>query len=202
MAKYAWLDINGVSHLWSKIKNHVSTNHYTKDEINDMLTAGVKYEVVTALPESDIKDGVIYLVSGASGDQNVHDEYMYINNQWEKIGTTAADISNFATKDELKAVSDKVDAIKTGLDTATESIELAPAFGASDEKTVTITAKDGTSVETVFKVTLPAEQVVDVPVKDVQVTAFDGTTTATAVDEDGVVNFAAITAAEIDAVCI
>lgn len=53
-------------------------------------SAGLKREIVEELPEEDIDPNIIYMVldDNASGD-NVYNEYMYIGNAWELIGSTA-----------------------------------------------------------------------------------------------------------------
>lgn len=54
---------------------------------------GAKIEVVTELPETG-EANVIYLVPKETEDENnVFDEYLYINDEWELIGSTAIDIS-------------------------------------------------------------------------------------------------------------
>lgn len=64
----------------------------------------LSFQVVTELPTTDIQTNVIYLVpSTTSSEQNVYDEYIYINNAWEKIGTTAIDTSNYLAKDNTLA---------------------------------------------------------------------------------------------------
>lgn len=72
------------------------------------------YRVVQSLPASDIDPNKIYLMLNPDGStNNAYDEYMYVNNAWEKIGQignnidltgylTIADASlNFATKASL-----------------------------------------------------------------------------------------------------
>lgn len=60
-------------------------------------SAGMKYEVVQELPETG-EEGTIYLVpKSTSGTSNYYDEYMYINNAWEKIGDTEIDLSGYQT---------------------------------------------------------------------------------------------------------
>ena len=40
-------------------------------------------------------------------DDNIYDEYMYINSQWEKIGTTETDLTQYATKEYVdSAIAD------------------------------------------------------------------------------------------------
>lgn len=64
----------------------------------------IDYQVVNALPSTGQK-GVIYLVSKDGSNNDVYDEYIYINNSFEKIGTTAVDLSNYWSKSELTAIT-------------------------------------------------------------------------------------------------
>lgn len=68
---------------------------------------GLSYEVVEVLPEEDIKTGVIYLVSTTSSENDNYDEFLYVDETWEKIGNTALDLSDYAkTEDIPTKVSD------------------------------------------------------------------------------------------------
>ena len=82
------------------------TNVSTLQEvINEKLdkssaAAGLSYEVVQQLPTNP-ESNVIYLVpSTTSITENVYDEKLYINNTWETIGSTQADLTNYYTKPE------------------------------------------------------------------------------------------------------
>lgn len=64
------------------------------------LSANLKREIVESLPSTG-EDNIIYMVKRAETEgQNVYDEYMYINNAWEKIGSTDVDLSDYYTKEE------------------------------------------------------------------------------------------------------
>lgn len=54
-----------------------------------------EYEVVSTLPTTSIKDHTIYLVAKTGETNDVYDEYMYINNNWEHIGSTEMDLSGY-----------------------------------------------------------------------------------------------------------
>lgn len=45
------------------------------------------YKVVTSLPASGVK-GTIYLVANSGSGQDVYNEYVWVNNAWEKLGAT------------------------------------------------------------------------------------------------------------------
>jgi len=72
---------------------------------------GITYEIVQSLPASG-SAGVIYLVSNSGTAPNVYDEYIWVSNAFEKIGTTAVDLSGYWAKSELVAMTvAEVDAI-------------------------------------------------------------------------------------------
>lgn len=65
------------------------------------LSANLKREIVEALPATG-EANIIYMVSRTEAEEgNVYDEYMYINNAWEKIGSTDVDLSGYYTKEEI-----------------------------------------------------------------------------------------------------
>lgn len=58
------------------------------------------YEIVQTLPASG-KTGTIYLIANTGTTPNIYDEYLWVNGNWEKIGTTEADLSQYYTKTEV-----------------------------------------------------------------------------------------------------
>ena len=54
--------------------------------------------VVQALPTQDISTHTIYLVPKTGETNDVYDEYVYINNNWEMVGNTQIDLSNYVQK--------------------------------------------------------------------------------------------------------
>ena len=97
------------------INYYKKTETYTKAEVNDLLASlsSLNLEVVAVLPDHDISTTTIYLVpKDVPGTDDVYDEYVYISNSWEKIGSTAADLSNYYTKTQADALlSGKVDKV-------------------------------------------------------------------------------------------
>lgn len=106
---------------WSNVQNKPTipnnTNQLTngagyqnatqvQSAINSALDSftGVDYQVVSNLPGTGTK-GIIYLVSNGGANPNVYDEYIYINNTFEKIGTTAVDLTDYVTNDDLESIS-------------------------------------------------------------------------------------------------
>ena len=98
----------------TEVDSKVSTINQTKQ---DKLTAGsgIKienntisstldvqlYKIVDSLPTQDVEPGKIYLVlSEISTESNKYTEYVYVNNEWEIMGSYTAnvDLSGYLTK--------------------------------------------------------------------------------------------------------
>ncbi len=65
---------------------------------------GISYSIVESLPGTG-EAGVIYLVSNSGTNPNIYDEYIYVNNAFEKIGTTEVDLSGYVQNTDLVAIS-------------------------------------------------------------------------------------------------
>lgn len=84
------------------------SDYYDKQDVDDIVDGIVtgQFMVVQTLPPTGL-DKTIYLVPKQGGQtQNIYDEYLYINNAWEKIGDTEIDLSQYATKQELATKQD------------------------------------------------------------------------------------------------
>lgn len=83
---------------------------------------GISFEIVQTLPATG-DAGTIYLVPNSGSGTNIYDEYVYVNNSWEQIGTTAADFTDVAYYDsvnnQLSANSTMFWQIATNADIAT-----------------------------------------------------------------------------------
>lgn len=91
MAKQ-YLDLTGLTTYDGLIKQWVNS-------IIDALKNG-SFQIVESLPEpSAASPMIIYLVATSSpGSQNNYDEYILVNSQFEKIGSTSIDLSGYATQ--------------------------------------------------------------------------------------------------------
>ena len=65
---------------------------------------GISFEVVTSLPSTGAA-GTIYLISNSGSGTNTYDEYIYVNNKWEMIGTTNVDLSSYWNTSNLTAIT-------------------------------------------------------------------------------------------------
>lgn len=75
-----------------------------KTEIANQISAAphIKRTIVNNLPTSNIDTNTIYMKSNGATDENIYDEYMYINGSWEVIGTSKAQLDKYLTKDAAK----------------------------------------------------------------------------------------------------
>ena len=87
----------------------LKTNWETLDQkiadiaaLQQAVAGALHREIVENLPTTDIDPNTIYMIlSGTSATENVYDEYMYVNNAWELIGTSATDLTNYYTKGDV-----------------------------------------------------------------------------------------------------
>ena len=85
------------------------SNYQTGSQVSASIAAAVaaietiEFQIVQSLPASGASN-VIYLVP-VSGQQDVYDEYIYISNAWEKIGSTDCDLSGYVQASDLVAVT-------------------------------------------------------------------------------------------------
>lgn len=102
------------------INYYNKTQTYNKDEVNNLIgsvSGGISFVVVDTLPTTG-ESNKIYLVSHNHGNTDVYDEYIYVNNNWEKIGNTDIDLTNYATKEFVnQAVSTATTSITSATDT-------------------------------------------------------------------------------------
>lgn len=121
-------------------KNYAGLNTTSKtlvDAINEMYAAGTgSFIIVQTLPSEDIDTKSIYLVPKTPPQtSNGYDEYLYVNNAWEKIGDTAIDLSGYATLQDLAAI---IDDTATDTDTTWSSQAIATNFVDNTTMTETV----------------------------------------------------------------
>ncbi|MBO7462060.1 MAG: hypothetical protein J6T96_05645 [Bacteroidales bacterium] len=76
------------------------SNYYTKSKVNELIgqITTITPRVVSSLPEVG-EVNVLYIVPNNSSEQNdSHDEYLYIENNWELVGHTGVDLTGYATE--------------------------------------------------------------------------------------------------------
>lgn len=84
----------------------IATTAYVTSAIATAISgiSGISFEIVAILPSTG-DSGTIYLVSNSGSSTNIYDEYIYVNNAWEKIGTTDVDLSGYVQSSDLIAIT-------------------------------------------------------------------------------------------------
>lgn len=84
--------------------------YQTSSQVSSAISAAIAnvtqfdFQIVASLPATGVK-GTIYLVSNSGSGTNSYDEYIYVSNAWEKIGTTAVDLSGYVQTSDLVAIT-------------------------------------------------------------------------------------------------
>lgn len=106
-------DVKDIPDVSNFITNAVSDllNYYSKSDIDDTVSdlenkisaiPKFKISVVDALPTEDISDTTIYLVKTSTTESgNLFTEYIYVDSDWEKLGTQMLNLAGYATEDYL-----------------------------------------------------------------------------------------------------
>lgn len=90
--------------------------------------ANLQIEVVDQLPSTG-ETNIIYLVKKSGSAPDIHDEYVFVDGKWEKIGNTEIDLSNYYTRDEVDAkipVIPDIEASVSGAGNVITLIEVDP----------------------------------------------------------------------------
>lgn len=96
----------------AQVSSAISTalgDYYNKTQTDSAIASAVagashlKRQIVASLPDSNQDENTIYMLAktGGGAAQNAYDEYMWLNNAWEKIGDTAVDLTNYVTTETL-----------------------------------------------------------------------------------------------------
>lgn len=92
-------DSGFITNTVNDLLNYYKKNEtFTKQEVNDLISAitTLDLQVVQTLPTEDISTTTIYLVPKSIAEtNNAYDEYIYISNNWEFIGSTEVDLTDY-----------------------------------------------------------------------------------------------------------
>ena len=102
--------INDAGYITNAVNDLVNyykkSETYTKNEIDQKLSAKWDSKFVDELPAEDISTSTIYFLKRKKEqgttqyESDVYDEYIYVNGTWELIGNTYVDLSDYYTKSE------------------------------------------------------------------------------------------------------
>ncbi len=120
------LQENKLNKIWADITEQTTTNltdilvfnrgsNVYKTRIANLLqhiTVVELFTVVAELPEIGVPNKIYLVPSSEPQTQNTLDEYIWVDNDWEKIGAVSVDLSNYFNKTEINALlGGKVDKV-------------------------------------------------------------------------------------------
>ena len=76
------------------------------NEIKELISQIPQFDVqvVQTLPVTGVT-GTVYLVPAQEGSSpNLYEEYLWVNNQWEKLGSASVDLSNYYNKTQINGM--------------------------------------------------------------------------------------------------
>ena len=92
---------NFITNTVNNLTNYyLKSETYDRTEVNNLIRAiqTAHFEIVNILPPIG-ESNVIYLILRSDPEtSNIYDEYIYINNAYEKIGSTDIDLTGYATE--------------------------------------------------------------------------------------------------------
>lgn len=114
--------------------------------LKEMITnlANLQIEIVDQLPSIG-ETNIIYLVKKSGSAPDIHDEYVFVDGKWEKIGDTEIDLSNYYTRAEVDAKIPVIPNIETSISGAGNVITLIEVDANNKHK---VNATKGISVYT------------------------------------------------------
>ena len=124
------LTINPVSLGSSKLRQDLAdttiTTQYkplaTREYVDNLISTSLKRLVVQTLPQNPNAYTIYMILRSAPTTNNIYDEYMYINNAWELIGSTEVDLSNYYTKTESDSKYQNKLTVGNGIDITSDTI--------------------------------------------------------------------------------
>lgn len=103
---------NGAGFIDNTVNNltnyYKKTETYTQTEIDNIISAiaTLNIAIVQTLPTEDISNTTIYFVPKTTAEtNNYYDEYIYVNNNWELIGSTELNLSDYVRFSDLVAIT-------------------------------------------------------------------------------------------------
>lgn len=80
------------------VNYYLKSETYTQAEVNSLIgaVAGINIEIVQTFPTQDISTSTIYLIPKTASTNDNYDEYIYVSNNWEHIGSTEVDLTGYA----------------------------------------------------------------------------------------------------------
>ena len=88
--------------LAASVKKNLAENYYDKDQVDYLVDQIPKFsiEVVDELPTHDISETTIYMLRGEETGQDIYQEWIYVNGNWESLGVQESAFDEYYKKTE------------------------------------------------------------------------------------------------------
>ena len=87
----------------SKLGDILATKEYVNKTISELADMGFTPVIVESLPTENIQTNTIYMILSEDGEgKNIYEEWMYINNVWEQVGSSGVNAAKFDDDQGLK----------------------------------------------------------------------------------------------------
>ena len=89
------------------------SNFTNKTYVDDLVSRIPKFAIIAVdeLPTTNISSTTVYLLKVSGETSNLYEEYIYVNNAWELLGTAKVDLSNYYTKNEIGSMIGDIDSV-------------------------------------------------------------------------------------------
>lgn len=81
--------------IWAKLQDDIDDLRELVESGTGTGGGGLKVTVVQTLPTENISTDTIYLVPDAQDQENVYTEYLYVNGEWEIVGSQQLDLTGY-----------------------------------------------------------------------------------------------------------
>lgn len=88
-----------------QVANTAFVHQAVNDALGDIVMVGM--EVVETLPETGQPKTFYFVPAEDAGETNLYDEYVYVNGQWERIGSTKIDLTGYLKEDQLVPITEE-----------------------------------------------------------------------------------------------
>ncbi len=101
-----------ITDMPTKLSQFTNDNGYqTSSQVATAISNAVgkitsfETKVVTSLPTTGVKGTIYFVASKTTGTNQSYDEYLWINNKWEFIGTTAVDLTGYIKETDIHEIT-------------------------------------------------------------------------------------------------
>lgn len=104
------------------VNYYKKTETYTQEEVNQLISQIPKFSIqpVDTLPTENISNTTVYLLKTSETEtENLYTEYIYVNDNWEELGTQRLDLTGYATEEYVNTELSKKEEVVIGTEEPT-----------------------------------------------------------------------------------